>query len=58
MVALLFTNGHHYLSNKQILMAIVGLKITIYMVYLVVALIWRFTESRVYCQINCTPFML
>ena len=31
---------------------------TIYVVYLAVALIWWFGESRRYRQINCTPFRL
>ena len=31
---------------------------TVYVVYLVVALIWRFGESRLYHRINCTPFRL
>ena len=31
---------------------------TIYMVYLAVALIWRFGESCIYCQIKCMPFRL
>ena len=31
---------------------------TVYMVYLAVALIWRFGESRLYRQIKCTPFRL
>ena len=31
---------------------------TVYMVYLAVALIWRFDESCKYHQIKCTPFRL
>ena len=31
---------------------------TVYVVYLAVALIWRFSESRLYHQIKCTPFRL
>ena len=49
---------HACMHNNMLLYMVYPNRYTTYVVYLAVALIWRFGESHKYRQMKCTPFRL